>query len=52
MRLGVIMLRMNPDGSPLTGNTLADGARSIERGGSTASGASMQSGAGSCFPIR
>jgi alkanesulfonate monooxygenase SsuD/methylene tetrahydromethanopterin reductase-like flavin-dependent oxidoreductase (luciferase family) len=33
MRLGVIMPRMNPDGSPLTGNTLADGARAIERAG-------------------
>lgn len=33
MRLGVIMPRMNPDGSPLTGNTLGDGARAIERAG-------------------
>ena len=33
MRLGLIMPRMNPDGSPLTGDTLADGARAIERAG-------------------
>jgi alkanesulfonate monooxygenase SsuD/methylene tetrahydromethanopterin reductase-like flavin-dependent oxidoreductase (luciferase family) len=33
MRLGVIMPRSNPDGGPLTGDTLAGGARLIERSG-------------------
>ena len=33
MRLGVIMPRMNPDGSPLTGDVLIDGARAIDRAG-------------------
>lgn len=33
MRLGVIMPRMNPDGSPLTGDALVAGARMAERAG-------------------
>jgi alkanesulfonate monooxygenase SsuD/methylene tetrahydromethanopterin reductase-like flavin-dependent oxidoreductase (luciferase family) len=33
MRLGVIMPRTNADGGPLTGETLTDGARLIERAG-------------------
>jgi alkanesulfonate monooxygenase SsuD/methylene tetrahydromethanopterin reductase-like flavin-dependent oxidoreductase (luciferase family) len=33
MRLGVIMPRTNPDGSPPTRDTLAEGARAIERAG-------------------
>ena len=33
MRLGVVVPRMNPDGSPLTGPALVEGARMIERAG-------------------